>query len=205
MHTWIISNSWCMSNMEMMYLFLNHQDIKYTHSCNGWSSSVYYLPETIPATGDTSRSSRVEATGFWTQIYEGKAEMQGNKQISRVVIERRNETKARSGEGAWWGVREEPSAIMTSAQKTEVPGSGKSNWVSVWGPVGMLKGPGHQKGWGGTHDGRRDWASGQGCQTTQGLADHGKTSGLHPMGHGKPLAGGEKEGEISWLLEKNSF
>lgn len=94
---------------------------------------------------------------------------------------------------------------MTSAQKTEVPGSGKSNWVSVWGPVGMLKGPGHQKGWGGTHDGRRDWASGQGCQTTQGLADHGKTSGLHPMGHGKPLAGGEKEGEISWLLEKNSF
>lgn len=68
----------------------------------------------------------------------------------------------------------------------------------------MLKGPEHQKGWG-TDDGRRDWTSAQGCQTTQGLADHGKTLGLHPMGRGKPLAGGEKEGEITWLLEKNSF
>lgn len=41
---------------------------------------------------------KLQASG--TQIYEGKAEMQGNKQISWVVIERRNETKARSGEGA---------------------------------------------------------------------------------------------------------
>lgn len=67
----------------------------------------------------------------------------------------------------------------------------------------MLKGPGHQKGWG-TDDGRRDWTSAQGCQTTQGLADHGKTLGLHPMGRGKPLAGGERKVKSPGYLRKTA-
>lgn len=65
----------------------------------------------------------------------------------------------------------------------------------------MLKGPGHQKGWGGADDGRRDWTSGQGCQTTQGL---GKTLGLHPMGHGKPFAGGERKVKSPGYLRKTA-
>lgn len=114
--------------------------------------------------------------------------------------------------------------MMTFAQKTEVPRSVRRKQVSIWGkskvqsqewglwgcskaptPVAALCSfPRYQKGWGGVYDGRRYRTSGQRSQITQGLVDHGKKSGLCTMGNGKPLAGGEEEGEIIWLLEKNT-